>query len=344
MSYEIKTISIVTINEPSLAAGIRLKEYLSDYEVDIYNKSLDEDGFIKYAKIDDVMPKIWGSDAIIFLIATGIVVRKIAPFLEHKTKDPAVIMSTIDLLKFVPLLSGHIGGANELCEEIVGKIDGAISFTTTATDQTKTLAFDMFAKKYDMKINNIKSLACISNRLINKLNVKLITYKSIYEKLPSKEFIEFIDIQDFDKNILDETCVIISPFYFECENLFLIPKYSIGIGMNRGVSKLDIEKSIKWFSDKFFLDLNEMKQFASFEAKADEEGLLEYINENKYNIKFFNKEDINSLENEFSKSAATKFFELKGVAEPSSLLNSKFKELVIKKEVFEGKITIALSI
>ena len=51
--------------------------------------------------------------------------------------------------------------------------------------------------------------------------------------------------------------------------------------------------------------------------------------------------DINSLENDFSKSASTKFFGLKGVAEPSAILSSKYKELIIKKEVYNTHVTIA---
>ena len=63
----------------------------------------------------------------------------------------------------------------------------------------------------------------------------------------------------------------------------------------------------------------------------------------KYNfdIKFFDETQINSLEGEFSSSQAKKFFGLKGVAEPSSVLVSKYKELIIPKEVYEKKITIA---
>ena len=58
-------------------------------------------------------------------------------------------------------------------------------------------------------------------------------------------------------------------------------------------------------------------------------------------IKFFNENEINQLQGEFSPSQATKFFGLKGVSEPSSILVSKYKELIIPKEVFENKITIA---
>jgi cobalt-precorrin 5A hydrolase len=61
-------------------------------------------------------------------------------------------------------------------------------------------------------------------------------------------------------------------------------------------------------------------------------------------IRFFVKDDINQLQYDFSKSASTKFFGLKGVAEPSAILSSKYKELIIKKRVFYKSITIAIAI
>ena len=95
------------------------------------------------------------------------------------------------------------------------------------------------------------------------------------------------------------------------------------------------------FLQKYSLTIADVKGIASFEAKQDEKGLLEFAKVNNFEIQFYKKDDINALENDFSKSASTKFFGLKGVAEPSAILASKYKELIIKKEVYNKKITIA---
>jgi len=68
---------------------------------------------------------------------------------------------------------------------------------------------------------------------------------------------------------------------------------------------------------------------------------LEFANKYDFDIKFYEKDDINNLENDFSPSASTKFFDLKGVAEPSAILCSKYKELIIKKQVYNKSVTIA---
>jgi cobalt-precorrin 5A hydrolase len=95
------------------------------------------------------------------------------------------------------------------------------------------------------------------------------------------------------------------------------------------------------FLQKYNLDIQDIKSIASFEAKQDEAGLLEFAEKNNFEINFYKKDDINKLEYKFSKSASSKFFGLKGVAEPSAILASRYKELIIKKEVYNKKITIA---
>jgi len=333
-------IAIISINQPSLNSAVKLSEYLNEYEVDIYGKKdlvHNLDNLLTYEKIDTVLENGWKKyDAIICILAMGIVVRKIAPLLESKATDPAILVMSIDLSKVIPLLSGHIGGANELSDLIVQKIDGCINFISTATDQVKVFAFDMFAKKYNMKIENLHKLANISNRLINKQKVKVYSYKSIFETIKDKTNLELVSSADIDENT-----VIINPFNHSNDNLHLKPKIYLGVGCNRDTSFENIEKAFIWFLDKYNLEKEQIENIASFEAKKDEKGLLKFANKYNFAIKFFDENQINSLEGEFSPSQATKFFGLKGVAEPSGVLISKYKELIIPKEVYEKKITIA---
>lgn len=332
-------IAIISINQPSLNSAIKLNEYLSEYEVDIYGKKDLEHDFDKpicYEKIDTVLTNAWKKyDAIICILAMGIVVRKIAPLLESKATDPAVLVMSMDLSKVIPLLSGHIGGANELSDVIAKKIDGCINFISTATDQVKVFAFDMFAKRNGMKIENLNRLANISNRLINRQKVKVFTYKNIFDAIDDKNNLQLISA---DK--IDENTVIINPLK-SSDKLQLKPKIYLGMGCNRNTSFEDIEKAFLYFLDKYNLDLEQIENIASFEAKNDEVGLLTFAKKYNFDIKFFDEKQINALEGEFSPSQAKKFFGLKGVAEPSSMLVSKYKELIIPKEVYEKKITIA---
>jgi cobalt-precorrin 5A hydrolase len=333
-------VAVVTINQPSLNSACALVPYLHDYDVDVYGKDELTHNLEKlhtYKKLDDILEPAWnGYDAIICILAMGAVVRKIAPFLKDKSTDPGVLVINLDLSRIVPLLSGHLGGANELSDVISNRIEGCENFITTATDQTKTLAFEMFAKKNGLEIHNLKQLASISNSLLNKKQVEVKTYENIFNTIDNKENLVRVN------ECSDELCVNITPF--DGKQLTLKPSIYLGIGCNRDTSFKDIEASILWFLDKYRLKMNQIKNIASFEAKSDEVGLLEFASKYDFKIKFFNKEEINALDQEFSPSQATKFFDLKGVSEPSAVLISKYKELIIPKEVYEKKITIALAV
>ena len=332
-------IAVVTINQPSLNSASRLMDYLDGYEVDIYGKKdlkHNLDNLKIYNKLDDILPSAWKSyDAIVCILAIGAVVRKIAPLLKDKSTDPAILVINLALDKIVPLLSGHLGGANSLANELVKRLPNAINFISTATDQTNTMAFEMLAKKRDWRIENLKALAKISNRLLNKQEVKVATYKSIFDSIPNKKNLKLVDFSSID---LDT--VVISPIV-KSNSLTLKPKLSIGIGCNRDTSYIEIRDAFLEFLKKYNLKLEDIKDINSFEAKSDEVGLLEFVKRYNFNINFYNKDTINSLKDNFSKSASTKFFGLKGVAEPSAILGSKYRELIIKKEIYSKKITIA---
>ncbi len=136
-------IAIISINRPSFESSIELKEYLKDYNPTIYTKEglIVQKDIVKFKKLDDILPNIWKEyDAIIAILAVGAVVRKIAPLLKSKESDPAVLVINLKLDRVLPLLSGHLGGANELADIIGKRVPNCLNFISTATDQTDTLA------------------------------------------------------------------------------------------------------------------------------------------------------------------------------------------------------------
>jgi len=332
-------IAVVTINQPSLNSACKLVPHLNEHEVDVYGKaelSHTLDKLHTYKKLDDILAPAWKEyDAIIAILAMGAVVRKIAPLLEDKATDPAVLVINLALDRVVPLLSGHLGGANELADTLAERLPNCLNFISTATDQTKTLAFEMLAKKNDWKIENLKALAKISNRLLNKQTVKVATYKNVFESIPNKENLTLVGFDSLDL----ETVVIDPTISSEC--LTFRPKVYLGIGCNRNTPLKEIEEAVKKFLETHKLNIDDIGNIASFEAKADEVGLLEFAKKYNFDIEFYEKDAINALENNFSNSASTKFFGLKGVAEPSAILASTYKELLFNKEVYFKSVTVA---
>ncbi len=332
-------IAVVTINQPSLNSACRLVPHLSEHEVDVYGKAELTHTLEKlhtYKKLDDILVPAWKEyDAIIAILAMGAVVRKIAPLLEDKSTDPAVLVINLALDKVVPLLSGHLGGANELADTLAERLPNCLNFISTATDQTKTLAFEMLAKKNDWKIENLKALAKVSNRLLNKQPLKVATYENVFESIPNKENLSLVGFENLDL----DTVVIDPNITSQC--LTFRPKVYLGIGCNRDTPLSEIEEAVKQFLETHKLSMEEIGNIGSFEAKADEVGLLEFAKKYHFDIEFYEKDAINALENSFSDSASTKFFGLKGVAEPSAILTSTYKELLFNKEVYFKSVTVA---
>lgn len=124
------------------------------------------------------------SDTLIFVCACGIAVRTIAPLIQDKTKDPAVLV-TDDMGKHViSLLSGHIGGANDMANR-VAQITGGTAVITTATDIHNVTAVDKWAIDNDCAIENIKEAKEISSEVLNGYRVGVaITEKDIPTPFP----------------------------------------------------------------------------------------------------------------------------------------------------------------
>ena len=106
------------------------------------------------------------SDALLFIGAVGIAVRAIAPLLRSKTVDPAVVVMDELGRHVIPILSGHIGGANELALEIARRT-GAQPVITTATDINGVPAIDVWAKKHDCAIENPQAIKAVSSAVLS---------------------------------------------------------------------------------------------------------------------------------------------------------------------------------
>jgi len=172
------------------------------------------------------------ADALIFCCASGIAVRAIAPWVKSKTTDPAVIV-TDEMGHFViPLLSGHIGGANELALEIADAL-GSTPVVTTATDIHGLFAVDVFATKNHLKIGSMKLAKDVSAELLEGKPIGFISDLPYLGTLPkglvdiSKEGCEVPKLgicisKDADKSPFERT-------------LHLVPMiYAVGLGCKKG--------------------------------------------------------------------------------------------------------------
>ena len=286
------------------------------------------------------------SDALVFIGAIGIAVRAISPYVQSKVKDPAVVVVD-ELGQFsIPVLSGHIGGANELAIQIADILN-AIPVVTTATDINNVFAIDTWAKGQGLRILNPECIKLVSSKLLRGESVYIKSDYPIKGDLPQN--IIFKDSDNALTNDSDDYFdVIISHKKCNIENyknsLFLVPPIiTVGIGCRRDKEFEIIENSILKILEKENIDILSLNSIASIDKKANEKGIIEFAE--KYDLPFntYSAEELNSLVGEFTKSDFVKsVVEVDNVCERSAVMESKGK-LIRRKDANDG-VTVALAI
>ena len=147
------TAAILAFTRQGAALGKVLAEAL-DASLHVPARFAAEVGAEAYDSLEGWTARMWGEkDAIIFVGACGIAVRAIAPHVKDKFTDPAVV-SVDEAGRFViPLLSGHVGGANELALRVAA-LTGGQAAISTATDVNGLFAVDVWARGRDMVITD----------------------------------------------------------------------------------------------------------------------------------------------------------------------------------------------
>jgi len=270
------------------------------------------------------------ADAIIFIGAAGIAVRAIASYIDRKDKDPAVVVCD-ELGKYaVPILSGHIGGANDIALKIE-QGTSAKAVITTATDINGVWAVDSWAVKKNFKIVNIENVKYVSSALLKGKKIGLFSDIEIDEDLP--------------KNIvlgkLDANCgIVISPYKKKVYGytLNLIPKcLSIGVGSRKGADENALVDLFEKIFRKNKLDKYSVSNVATIDLKKNEPAVLKLCEHLGVKLKCFTSEELNNVHGEFSKSEFVKNTTgTDNVCEKCAVLASDFGKKIISKCIGDG--------
>lgn len=278
--------------------------------------------------------------ALVFVMACGIVVRAIAPYIRNKAEDPAIVVADEKGQYVISLLSGHIGGANKLAKDVAA-ITGGVPVITTATDVNGVVAFDVFAAENDCVIENLKDLKFISSELVNGRRVSLYSDFRMNGELPKY-------VVPYAMNSKRRYAVVLSnrtDVVAEAEKiLYIRPRNLIlGIGCRKGTSKEDIRCAVDDFMKRNKKSILSVKTVASIDLKKEEGGIISFCSENGLEFKTISGEIIKSIENNFTFSSFVKEkVGVGGVAEACAVTGGCDARLVCPKTVYKG-ITLALA-
>lgn len=331
-------IDIYAFSSKGIMLSNKLIEGMKEHEVKVHTL----EKYSKYAINVRIMDNLnestrnsfANSDAIIFIGAAGIAVRAIAPFVENKAKDPAVICIDQRGINIIPLLSGHIGGANRLALKI-STIIGGNPVITTATDINNLLSVDEWAVLNRMHIMDLKIAKEITSSILNFEEVGFYSDFTVKGSIP--------DSLNYSKKrgicvSLDENK---KPFEL---TLNLVPEIlSVGVGCRRGTSYPYIYNAIKEVFKKNNLSCNGIKSINSIDIKKDEEGIIKVAQLFQVPFNAYKKEELNILKGEFTKSSfVKKTTGVDSVCERAAVKGSR-GGLIVKKTVINS-ITVAVAV
>lgn len=317
-------IAVISFTENGQRHSVKIKEcFKENHEILLFTKRKQIE-LSRQQEITQVQEDLesWTAlqwkknDAIIFVGACGIAVRAISKMVEDKLRDPAVLVADEMGTFIIPILSGHVGGANALAEEIAEKT-GAVPVITTATDLHGIFAVDVFAKEHQLGIANREGIAEVSGQLLKG----------------------------------EPVSVLLSPFEGERATLQLCPKtYVAGIGCKRGKSQEEINALLERALHQCGIRKEAVAAVASIDRKADEQGLIELAE--AYNIPFvtFSAAKLSDVKGKFHASSFVKEqVGIDNVCERAALCAAHLKNRgsgrpeLVQEKLAENGVTVALA-
>ncbi len=297
-------ISVISFTKNGNALAQKLKEKLERDEtavVDLYR---------------DVTLDPWVGEQfaagrpIVFIGACGIAVRAIAPHLKSKLKDPPVLVMDEKGQFVIPLVSGHVGGANVLAAQIAACMD-AVPVITTATDLNGCLAVDLFAKENQLRILKKEGIAAVSGKLLSgeQVTVSIEGMEPAGTKTDSghpkePEMPKGLILCDYPPT--EAVDIVISGDEAELKKAVcpLKPKeYALGIGCRKGKSVADLEEFCRTVLEREGLSFEDVFALASIEEKKQEEGICRLAEIQRIPYRTFSAADLKAAEGEFHGSA-----------------------------------------
>lgn len=347
-------VAVVAITRNGALLGKRLRDGLPGTELHVSSRYAGQAGRERSTfdpgELRDVLTALWGEvDGFVLIMATGIVVRMIAPLLESKQSDPAVVVMD-DAGRFaISLLSGHLGGGNELAERCAF-ISGARAVVTTATDANGLPSFDMLAKEQGWVIDDISRVKTLNRLLLDDEEIAVVdptgqtrcwfhgrgrlTFHDTYAEAVARRAGGYLFVTN--RHLPPQTCP---------DNLLILRPRNLvlGIGCNRGTPADEIEEFVCAHLKRIFVSLKSVSRIATAEAKRDEAGLLDFAERHGIPLEFYGSDQLNGVAcptppSEYVQAAIG----AAGVAEPAALLASGGGRLMLKK-VKSPNVTLAVA-
>lgn len=308
----------------------------------------------KTIKRSDVGSQWKQFDAFVFIGAMGICVRTIAPYIEDKHIDPAIVCVDSFGNHVISVLSGHIGGANDLTKQIAGAL-GVDPIITTQSDNAGLWALDTIYENYDWQMSYVGNLNTAIGKFVNREPVALL-----------------LDIRDEGTDYLERTCpqhvtivntvdeimegnyslaIVVSPFiYSNLPSDLLVVQYTpqvldLGIGLAHQAPVDTYEDIQQLLSEhNIYLWSECIRNICTIDIKA-EEPVIQKFQKERYGLelKLYTADELAKVDVPTPSEMVEKHVGTPSVCEAAAILGSNYGKLLLPK--VKGKnFTLAVAI
>lgn len=274
------------------------------------------------------------ADALVFVGAAGIAVRAVAPHCRSKAGDPAVVVVDECGRFAIPILSGHLGGANDLARRIAA-VCGAVPVITTATDANGVFAVDEWARHQGCAVVETERIKRVSGALLAGECVRFASDWPVSGPLPD-------GLEQTEERAEAAFCVTLRDGGEL--GLHLVPRAGVlGVGCKRGTSAQQLEEAFARFLQENHLFAQCVRAAATIDLKKDEAGLLQFCQNHGWPLRFYPAEQLHRAKGCFASSAFVQSVTgVDNVCERAAVLAADGALLVPKHA--GGGVTLALAL
>ncbi|SFS53441.1 cobalt-precorrin 5A hydrolase [Marininema halotolerans] len=356
-----RRIVIVAITKHGAQMGRRLIKQMESYDLWYMDKFRqgDEEALgiqLFSGSVRKVLPELFKEyEGIILIISLGAVIRMIAPLLQDKKTDPAIVVMDDRGENVISVLSGHLGGANELTRQVANQL-GASPIITTASDVQKTIPVDLFGREFGWEIESFDRATPVSAAVVNEETVALIQESGErdwwkYDKpLPSHLHL-FSSTEEAQSTSFQAALVVTHRLLSnDEEDTFLRngvlyrPKVIVlGMGCNRGTSLEELEQVVLDTLAEQRLSITSVRNIATIDIKQDESGLIALAEKYGWGIEVFTPEQLNQIKLSNPSETVYRFTGAYGVCEPAALLSAGAQNWLLEKKK-SGNVTLSIAL
>ncbi|MFF2912330.1 cobalt-precorrin 5A hydrolase [Paenibacillus sp. NPDC057934] len=357
-----KKYAAVAITRNGIKLALELGVMMGDTDVFCSAKYMEGqegagDAYSFSEPLKDLLPELfYRYQGLILFFSLGAVVRLIAPLLQDKKTDPAVVALDERGEHVISVLSGHLGGGNALTQRIAGLLNSR-PVITTASDVQGTFAVDLLGRGFGWRADSFEPMKKVSAAIVNDETVVFVQECGEPDWLPfgltvPENLRIFESISEVvEQGILFSAAVIVTDRQLKAKEEEILQSCSVvyrprslvlGIGCNRGTSMSELETVVMTTLDELNLSPLSVRNLATIDIKGNEAGLLELVSKYGWKLITYPAEQLNKVPLGQPSETVFRATGAYGVCEPAALLSSGAVNWLLPKKK-SGNVTISVT-